>query len=276
MQKYTVRDIQLAQLELAKEFKRVCEEHNIKYFMDSGTLLGAVRHKGFIPWDDDMDFAMLRNDYEELLRIAPHAFGRGFFLQTWDNDPYYPYAFAKLRKLGTTFVESAMQHNPAHNELFIDIFPYDSFPKKKLDQIKQGSKIERYRLGYMMKLNVKPWLNHTNMLARVLVYIKYLPAQIYAFFHEKERLHSLYKEEMIRFNDIETFKVYQQSGGSPYGELVIKRSYFSELCPMKFEDTEFPAPKSYDEYLKSVYGDYLKLPPIKDRENKHRIIEIHL
>ena len=108
MDRETLRQVQLDQLEIAKDIKRVCEENGIRYHLAFGSLLGAVRHKGFIPWDDDMDFGMLREDYERFLEIAPKKLKDEFFLQTWHTDPYYPLAFAKVRKKGTVFQEAAM------------------------------------------------------------------------------------------------------------------------------------------------------------------------
>ena len=130
MDKETLRKVQLAQLEIAKEFKRICDENQLQYFMDSGTLLGAVRHKGFIPWDDDMDFGMMRDQYEKFLSVAPDILGEKFFIQTWSSDENYPYAFCKIGKKDTVYRESVSQKSKMHHELYIDIFPYDVYPEE--------------------------------------------------------------------------------------------------------------------------------------------------
>ena len=95
-----LRNVQLIQLEIAKEVKRICEQNNISYFMDGGTLLGAVRHKGFIPWDDDLDFGFTRDNYEKFIATAKKNLSSEFFLQTWDSDREYGYAFCKNTKEG--------------------------------------------------------------------------------------------------------------------------------------------------------------------------------
>lgn len=131
MDNETLRKLQLVELEIANEIKRVCVENNIKYFLESGTLLGAVRHGGFIPWDDDMDIGMMRDEYEKFLKIAPEKLSSEFILQTWKNEKDYSLTFAKVRKLDTIFLEYEFKDSSMHNGIWVDIFPYDSVPEKK-------------------------------------------------------------------------------------------------------------------------------------------------
>lgn len=271
-----LRQVQLTQLEIAKEVKRVCNENNIKYFLDSGTLLGALRHKGFIPWDDDMDLGMIRKEYEHFLEVAPIELGDNYFLQTWDSDSEYPYAYSKVRKKGTTYVEAVNQNSNTHNEIYIDIFPYDNYPDKLSNQNKQGRKIMFYRHTMIMKSSVKPWVRQKYSVKRVLVYLKYLPFKLVGFFQKREVIKEKYKKEMIRYNQELTLSLYEQSGAAPYGKWVIPAKCFENYKEYLFEDTKFTGPENSDLYLKSTYGDYMKLPPIEKRENRHQIIEVKL
>ena len=163
MDNETLRKVQLAQLEIGKEIKRVCDENGIKYFLDSGTLLGAIRHKGFIPWDDDMDMGMLREDYERFIEIAPKELKPEYFLQTWKTDKSYPYAFAKIRKKGTVFIEAVSQKTNAHNEIFVDVFPYDIYPDDETVRTKLTKKIMLLKYSLWMKDGMTPWLRHKSV-----------------------------------------------------------------------------------------------------------------
>lgn len=170
-----LRKVQLAQLDMAKEVKRICNKYNINYFMDSGTLLGAVRHKGFIPWDDDLDFGMLREDYEKFLKVAPTELNSKYFLQTWKNDDGFPYGFSKIRKKNTIYIEAIDQKTSGHKELWIDIFPYDVYPDDVDCRKEQGKKLMKYRYTLMMKVGMTPWARHSGIIEKILVFCKYIP-----------------------------------------------------------------------------------------------------
>ncbi|MCH5303732.1 MAG: LicD family protein [Ruminococcus sp.] len=275
MEKELLRKLQLTELEIAKEVKRICDENGINYFMDSGTLLGAVRHKGFIPWDDDMDFGFLREDYEKFIKIAPKCLKDEYILQTWESDPYYPWAYSKVRKKDTLFVENMIVKAKHHMGVFVDLFPYDAYPDNKKDQKKHGRKIMRYRYIMLMKSNMTPWKGKKSALKKVAVFLKY---KFYAFlgvFYNREKLIKKYDELMKKFNDIETEYVYEQSGNARYGKWIVPKKCFDSYAQLEFEDTKFKAPNEWDVYLKTTFGDYMKLPP-EDKRKTHNPVEIKL
>lgn len=276
MDKITLRKVQLAQLEIAKEIKRVCEENDIKYWLDSGSLLGAVRHQGFIPWDDDLDIGMLREDYEKFCKIAPEKLGKEYFLQTWESDPGYNFFFAKVRKLGTRYVEAIWSNANAHMELYVDIFPYDVFPEKKSLQRKQGTKIMFLKYAMKLKGKVRPWVRHKGVIKKVLVFIKYIPFGIGALFLPRNYAMAECERTQKKYNGTISKYVNVNGGASSYGVWVMPCECFARTQELPFEDTTFSCPIKSDEYLKRAYGDYMQFPPEKDRENRHEIIEIKL
>lgn len=270
MDRETLRKVQLVQLEIAKEIKRVCEENNIQYFLDSGTLLGAVRHKGFIPWDDDLDVAMMRDEYEGFMQIAPQKLDPKYELITWKNEKMYPCQFAKVIKKGTIYREET-RHDHGKNGIYVDVFAYDHFPNNVKQRKVHGFKIMAYRAMIRAKCHTKMWTYHNHFyLDR---WIKNIPFRIASMFYSKEELVYKYELEAKKYNNIETELVFPQ-GSTKYGRWVIPKECFSEYINIQFEDTFFKAPAGYDVYLKYAYGDYMKLPPEDKRENRHAIVEL--
>lgn len=270
----TLRKVQLAQLEIAKDIKRVCDDNNINYFLDSGTLIGAARHKGFIPWDDDLDIGMLRDDYEKFLKVAPEQLGDSYFLQTWDNDKGFAYPFAKVRKLGTRYIEAVSQRSNAHNELFVDVLPYDFWPVGYKKQRKNHLMIYFYSNILYMKCKMTPWLRHKNI-NRLLCYIKYIPFIIFSVFMKRKNIITKLNSIMKFYNGKETGYVYEQYGHAS-GNKGVPVSYFDSYTEILFEDEMFKVPLNFDGVLRAQYGDYMILPPEDKRENRHQVLEIVL
>lgn len=268
-----LRRVQLTQLTMAKELKRVCGILGIKYWLDSGTLLGAIRHNGFIPWDDDLDIGMMRSDYERFLSEAPTLLGDKYFLQTWYSDKNYGYSFAKLRMKNTMYVEASGAESYANNGFYIDIFPYDSFPDEIIEQRRQGWRYDLYRRCIMIKCGYKPWVMSKKKWEKILKHIVYLLLKLIVFFLDRNKMIKTYEKMTVAFNKKKTQYVFA-SGASNYGQWKIPRSCFEGFTEHIFEDDTFLCPKDCDIYLKAAYGDYMTLPPENERYDKHKIVKV--
>ena len=272
LDKELLRKVQLTQLEIAKEIKRVCDEYNICYFLEGGTLLGAVRHKGFIPWDDDMDISMTRENYEKFLKIAPDALDSKYRIQTWDTSEYVPLPFAKVMKRDTIFLESYANPN-VYNEIWVDIFPRDHYPDEKNEQKEMRRKIQFYRHVMIIKCGYKPWNRAEGFMDKLIIFIKYSPYFLLSLFFSSEWIKIKWNNVLTKYNDINTKQLCFASM-LPIDDYIVPSETINEYCDLSFEDTTFKCPINYDLFLKSIYGDYMKLPPVEERENRHRIISI--
>lgn len=259
------------QLRIAKEVRRICEAHDIKYFVIAGTLLGAVRHRGFIPWDDDMDIGMLREDYERFLHFAAEELPRELFLQTWHSDEAFGLPMAKVRKQGTKFIEVSSEKASDHKGVFIDIFPYDAVPHSKAQQM-----IQNY-LTYILKRVLLVRLNYQvgrgkGLLTRLLLtsftgLTKAVPTRTIV---------SLLEREMRRFNTAIDSDVVTIGGSYGYHKETLKRQWVSSLTEVEFEGSKWPAFSSWQKYLEHMYGDYMQWPPLEKRGIRHNVLKIDL
>lgn len=263
-----LKEIHNTILEIAKEFKRVCDKHDIPYFLIGGTLIGAVRHKGFIPWDDDLDIGMLREDFEKFKKIALTELSDKYFLQTMETDDYYSLPFAKLRKNGTLYVEGKSKKTKAHKGIFIDIFIFDNIPENSFRQKKQDILTSiLYRL-MLVKNNYEPWDDKG-----IVTKTKYIPFRVLAFLCPKELIKKIYIKEMTRYNKESTKEVVTY-GGFGYKNEKVNKSVLSTQIEINFENIGFRCPKRYDYYLTKLYGDYMTLPPEDKRVSHHGIIKL--
>ncbi|HHX24250.1 MAG TPA: LicD family protein [Thermoanaerobacterales bacterium] len=254
-----LREVQLIQLNMLLKVDEICRLNNIRYYLIGGSALGAVRHKGFIPWDDDVDIGMFRRDYDQFLDIADKFLDNKYFLQTNRTDPDYHGPYAKLRANNTTYIEKVSRSLGAkiHQGIFIDIFPLDNVPDKKL-LLKLQLTLMRFLLSVAFaRVNDYPVNRYKRYIKKVysIPFLKLIKKR--TFDEIIDKIASFYKDK-------ETDRIANLFGR--YGEKeVLPKYYFGEAKYLEFEGHKLPVPEYYDEFLKHIYGDYMKLPPVEKR-----------
>ena len=262
-----MNDLQKKQLDILKAFIRVCEKHNLRYFLVGGSALGAIRHKGFIPWDDDIDVGMPREDYDKYVLLQDEYKGTPYFIQTYKTDPCYIYNYGKLRDSSTTFIESQYKYHRINHGVWIDIFPIDGF-----------SKVIKPRETFKKKIKHIWW--H--------VYLAYLPA-----LRRKVRKQTFFKDilfnivaglfyifDIAHYRNKHIDKIAKKiplnesvMGGNLFGfnmkREAMDTSLYDEFVKVPFEDIEAYVLKDYDTYLRNLYGDYMTPPPPEKQIGHH-------
>lgn len=264
-----LRRAQMIQLDILKEFHRVCHSNNLKYWLDSGTLLGAVRHKGFIPWDDDLDVGMPREDYEKFLQIAEDELGESFVVQHWRKTKGYYFPFAKIRKVGTVWQEMQVP-KLEENGLYIDVFPYDKYPEGKKERFFQHYAVDLLKRAIAVKNKDKSWIDANGINFKR--FLRYIPVFIIApFTNEKSK--KIFDKIQQKYNINNNYSCYFPAGTAQYGRYVIPRQYIENLDSTEFEGEVFSCPGFSKEFLSIIYGDYMRLLPEDKRSVGHSIVE---
>lgn len=257
------------QLGIAAEVKRICEKNDISYFIIAGTLLGAVRHQGFIPWDDDIDIGMLRADYDRFLSCASEDLSEDLFLQSWHSDEGFGLPLAKVRRNATQITEEVSKATAGHKGIFLDIFPFDEKPRSSHQQWVQKhsalilKRIIQARLGYRIGAKSSLLLRLTLRLA--VAATQMLPVKFFidALEHSMRRYNGRGNGDYVAFG-----------GSYGYEKETLLRSWVQSLDSVAFENTHFPCFRDKAAYLQHMYGDYMTLPPVDERGRRHGVIEI--
>lgn len=248
-----LRVCQLKQLSILEEIVRICQKHQIDYWLDGGTLLGAVRHGGFIPWDDDIDIAMREEDLERFIHVAPEELSEGLFLQTPQNEPDSKEPIVKVRDLNSFYVEGGDNFAANYQKgLYVDIFPminYPTLPRKWVKRITLG-------------------ISRSYSILRKAHYYSLRSFAEFFWFGAKYLL-SLCLWKMlygIRPKDVYISNILINNG---YGIMHRQDSVFP-LGTIMFEGKSFSAPCNPDAYLSDLYRNYMEIPP-KEKQKIHSV-----
>lgn len=261
--KSKIKKVWAVELDLLKRLDSLCRKYKLRYWVAFGTLLGAVRHEGFIPWDDDLDVWLPREDYEKLLKIPANEIEPPYFLQTTLNDQDYYSAFARFRNSNTTGI-LVSKNNKCNNGIYIDIYPIDGVSSKKIVRIfiRRWIKIQNIIAhAYMFNINPHPLTRCISKILRSAVF-PYDPKKNYQRINRLSARKTWDDADKV---DIVTFPLYQLDNG-------FLKSDFSKTEYLPFEGMLVPVPGGYANILTNMYGDFMKFPPEEDRGVWHDFI----
>lgn len=253
----TLADHQAALTRLLRELDRVCKQLNIPYVLYAGTLLGAVRHEGFIPWDDDLDVLMLREDYLRFLAEAPAVLDTDTFYLQKEFSQHWPLFFSKLRLNGTTCLEKIHPKDPEmHQGIYIDVFPCDNARPTSW-----GRRLQFAASKVVIAKALDKRGYDTDSIAKKLfiTLCRLLPQKPFLKMAQRGKA----DDDMVH-----TFL----AGARKYDKNVIPRRFLTQRCEVTFEGGTYPAPADYDACLRLLYGDYMQLPPPEERTCKEHAI----
>lgn len=259
MDEKTLKKLQTVETEILVAFDKFCTEHDIKYSLYAGTALGAVRHGGFIPWDDDVDVCMTRENYEKFLKVYRENEIDGYYLQGTDNPDYEYINFSKLRKNGTRFGNKLDLSLYENNGIYLDVFPFDKIPKDK-------------KLRKKFLFNAKLWLVYTRgypytkgskfleIVSRFLL-LKSRKRQL--------KIRNKLEKKLLAFQSME--KDYDLICLACPNDLrfIYPANILDEIIEVDFEGHKVSMHKDYDTALKIKFGNYMQLPPEEERVCKH-------
>jgi lipopolysaccharide cholinephosphotransferase len=253
----TLYRLRKVMLELLDKFVQICEENNLTYFLTAGTLLGAVRHKGFIPWDDDIDIAMPRNDYEKFLDIFENNNLTDYYLLSNRcpiNTFFHYKAYAKLCKKGTVFAENNVRDPKNYSGIFIDIWPFDNCVRFLVP-------LQTKFIAFALKLYLLK--THEDVPQSR---IKRVLSKIICCFVLLQFSKTLLRKSYSLFNRFKTKYISFFSGLYGYKRETHKYNTVFPLAKLSFEGNYYYVPGKWDVFLTELYGDYMKLPPVEQQK----------
>ena len=256
---YTVSEkmkkVWLIELDLLAELKRVCEKYGLTYFADSGTLIGAVRHKGFIPWDDDIDIVMKRADYTKLLKVAAEEFKKPYFLQCAYSDEHCLRGYARLRNSDSTAIGRSDLYSGTNHGVFIDIFPLDNIPDDLNERSRWFDKIRK--MNSLLRCTRYMDLDHKDTVQKRIVKPFKMLTNVFLSAYGYERLFRNYEKLCTRYNGTKTQYISYAAYSMGKPRHIWEAGCFDSALVVPYEFTDINIPIGYDSRLRVEYGDYM-------------------
>lgn len=275
MEGYDLTEVHQANLAILKEIDRICRKYKIKYLLDAGTLLGAVRHKGFIPWDDDADIAFTRSNYDAFLKVVRRELPQEMELLEPEDlrggKVFYDFTARIIYKNSSTHEDSEEMrfYGGKLNHLWVDLFTIDELPENKISStftLLLHTVIYGFAMGHRYKLDFKKYsLINKICVAALALLGKLIPMKT---------LRKLQKMAAVKDRKGKSSLRYYSNYQPDYLYVTLKKEWCEETVDLEFEDTKLMAPKGWHEVLTWIYGDYKKLPPKEKQVPTHSTTEI--
>ena len=267
--KYRLSPIWDATLDIYKEIVKICDRHNLRHYVTDGTLIGAVRHKGFIPWDDDFDMSMPRPDYEKFIEYAKTELPSHLKFVNWKNTPEFHLMFGKVQDSRKEVIKDLEEKSglKMSNGIFVDIFPIDGYPRNVLDRF--FVKFMHFTLNQAINFRFSKWGNRS-WVGRLLHPISGLIALFTPWLRTYKDFQLVSEKMLLKF----PYELSEYTGRASICLHVLNRpplakSAWGEGRIVKFHNTEVRIPFDSKAYLQPIYGDYMKLPPESARHPTH-------
>lgn len=257
-----MNELQKRELDILKEIIQICDRNDLTYYAYGGTLIGAVRHKGFIPWDDDIDILMPRDDYDKFTQISSQLLPDYLELRNSNSFPDHAFLFSKVHDIRTTVIGDYEKNFPNRfGGVFVDIFPLDGLPNSEGEKIKT---MRKYIHLLDMNNYVRPHLPRNNSLnQKVKSIVRNLFSTLFSFNHFSKKLEA----EARKYKFDESSVVLDISSlSSGCDKYIFLKEWFESTIDLPFEDISIKAPIGYDAFLRKMYGDYMILPPEENRD----------
>lgn len=240
------RSLQLKILEMVKDIDYVCKKNNITYYLAYGSCLGAVRHKGFIPWDDDFDITLKYDEYNKFVKACQTDLDPNkYFVQTLETDPNYYLSFGKIRNIQTTLIEENNKFENMVNGIYIDVFPLVGYPNSKIKKA-----IFEINRAFVLSAN-RNIINN-----KFLYFIFKIILKIFG----KNNIIKHCTKQCIKYKCEDCDKVISVFDGDGIEVNLTSNSILGQPKYVEFEDMKLPIPENYDPYLKNLYGNYMHIP----------------
>ena len=265
MEIYQLRELQLKELEILKEIKRICDKHELTYYLSGGSCLGAVRHNGFIPWDDDIDIMMPYDSYTRFLSIASNELSEEFFLQNYMTDKHDHQGFTKIRMNKTAMIMPNHKRWKIHQGVWLDVFPL--IRVQDADDLRKKKRL----LSMSNYLQMDSFILDNEEEFKEILKVLYYPYRIFLKLPIRFRI-AIHRFMLKYTYDTREDAKYCSEAWGTLTNMYPVSIQEGEPVYHRFEDDYFPLLPGYKEYLEMTYGDYMKFPPVEERKGHGNLI----